>query len=292
MTASRSIVLVTCERWPNLYASDQALADELAARGHTVRVRSWNGAPVTAFAEAETVVLRANWDFHHDLSGFTAWLAAVECSDAVLLNPAPLVRDYLDKSYLTRLQRLGLPTPATLLIEDLDDTEVDRWLEEHSINRLVLKPAWGASGHGVELISIDELDVARNRWRSETDRRHVIVQEFAPAIHDGERSLVFFEGTYSHALLRSTGSGEFRINSKYGGTMSLATDIDASMIELGERVAATFSVPATYARIDMVGRGDDLVLMEVEVNEPALGLDLAPGSAAAFADAILAAASP
>lgn len=45
--------------------------------------------------------------------------------------------------------------------------------------------------------------------------------------------------------------------------------------------------PPTYVRVDVVGSREDLRLVEVEVNEPALGLDLAPGSASRFADALL-----
>jgi hypothetical protein len=42
-----------------------------------------------------------------------------------------------------------------------------------------------------------------------------------------------------------------------------------------------------YARIDGVVQGPRFVLMEVEVNEPGLGLDLVPGAADRFADALV-----
>jgi hypothetical protein len=43
-----------------------------------------------------------------------------------------------------------------------------------------------------------------------------------------------------------------------------------------------------YARIDIVRRSEDLVLIECEINEPGLLLDRAPGSAERFARATLA----
>jgi hypothetical protein len=43
-----------------------------------------------------------------------------------------------------------------------------------------------------------------------------------------------------------------------------------------------------YARVDGVVEQGRFVLIEVEVNEPGLGLDLAPGAADRFADALLA----
>jgi hypothetical protein len=45
--------------------------------------------------------------------------------------------------------------------------------------------------------------------------------------------------------------------------------------------------PAVYARVDGVVRDGQFILMELEVNEPGLGLDLAPQSADRFADALL-----
>jgi len=43
-----------------------------------------------------------------------------------------------------------------------------------------------------------------------------------------------------------------------------------------------------YARVDGVAAADGFLLMEVEVNEPGLGLDLAEGAGERFADALLA----
>jgi hypothetical protein len=42
-----------------------------------------------------------------------------------------------------------------------------------------------------------------------------------------------------------------------------------------------------YGRVDGVVHGGEFVVMEVEVNEPGLGLDLATDSADRFADALL-----
>ena len=116
----------------------------------------------------------------------------------------------------------------------------------------------------------------------------MIVQEFMPQIRAGEFALVFFGDRFSHALHRTAAVGDFRVNSQYSGSMALASAVDPGAIRLGSHVLSLLGEPPTYARIDVVGSGDDVTLMEVEVNEPALGLDLAPGSAARFADAVLA----
>ena len=53
-------------------------------------------------------------------------------------------------------------------------------------------------------------------------------------------------------------------------------------------VLALLPVPALYARVDGLVCDGRFILMELEVNEPDLGMDLAPGAAERFADALLA----
>jgi glutathione synthase/RimK-type ligase-like ATP-grasp enzyme len=115
----------------------------------------------------------------------------------------------------------------------------------------------------------------------------MLIQEFVPQIRNGEIALVFFAGDYSHAMIRRPADGDFRVNSQYGGTMAPLADVDPSLVEFGAKVEATLVERATYVRIDVVADAPDHIVMEVEVNEPALGLDQAPGSAARFASALL-----
>ncbi len=281
------IVLVTCRTWPKLSVGDADLARVLADQGHRVRHAPWNVAPVTDFTSADLVVLRSNWDYHHDLAAFEAWLEQIEASGVTLHNPVGLVRSHLDKTYLDQLATAGFRTPQTLLTDALDDGAVLDWVDAHRFDRVVVKPAWGASGHDVELVGRVDLVEAGRRWREAASRRSMLVQEFIPEVADGECALVFFKGDFSHALLRKAPDGEFRVNSQYGGTTSWLSDVEPSVVELGRKVEATLPEVATYVRIDVVPSAAGHVVMEVEVNEPALGLHLAPGSAERFAAALL-----
>jgi glutathione synthase/RimK-type ligase-like ATP-grasp enzyme len=283
----KDIVLVTCKRWPALSASDSALARELSDLGHRVRSSPWNGAPTSEFTSADMVVLRSNWDFHHDLAAFDDWLGHIETSGAELHNPAGLIRSHLDKTYLEHLAAAGWRTPRTLMTSDFEMDTVLEWVDEHGFDRVVVKPVWGASGHGVNLVRRADLAATGRDWMVNPDRRPMLVQEFVPEVGSGECALVFFRGEFSHALLRRPAVGDFRVNSQYGGSVSLLDDVDATMVELGGKIEATLPEVATYVRIDLVATGSGHVVMEIEVNEPALGLDLAPGSAARFAAALV-----
>ncbi|MEM9891136.1 MAG: hypothetical protein AAF962_09760 [Actinomycetota bacterium] len=267
--------------------SDTALADALTRRGHRVRHAAWNDAPLAEFTTADLVILRSNWDYHHSLSAFETWLDDVERSDVELRNPAELVRAYLDKAYLDHLVAAGFRTPRTLVAAELDGDDVLEWVDTNQLDRVVVKPAWGASGHGVELASRADLPEIGRRWRQSSTRRPMLVQEFIPEVAAGECALIFFRGEFSHALRRQPVEGEFRVNSQYGGTTTWWSDVDPSVVEFGRKVEATLPEVATYARIDVVPNSDGHVVMEVEINEPGLGLNLAPGAGERFADALL-----
>jgi len=293
-----TIALATCRAWPELVASDQLLADELERRGCTVRALPWNGAPLNEFTAADVIVLRANWDYHHEILRFRNWLDAIEASDCVVLNSVDLVRSTLDKAaYLARLNDAGIRTARTLPVRlatdqgqprmDPDPAQIARWADEHGLNRLVLKPTYGASGHDVDLVGRAELESACRERARRPDARPFLVQQFLPGIAAGELSVVFFDGRYSHAYRRTPAAPDFRVNGGHGGATSAEVDVDTRAVAFAAGVLDSVPAAPTYARIDIIGSGpDDFTLMELEINEPALGLHLAPGSDVAFADAV------
>ncbi|MEZ4674385.1 MAG: hypothetical protein R2932_09095 [Caldilineaceae bacterium] len=59
-----NIVFTTCDKWPDLYESDQLIADALHTHGHQVQAVRWQDA-FRRFAEANRIILRAHWDYHY-----------------------------------------------------------------------------------------------------------------------------------------------------------------------------------------------------------------------------------
>jgi glutathione synthase/RimK-type ligase-like ATP-grasp enzyme len=279
MTAT--ITLVTCRRWPDLSASDQLYAEALRARGCTVRAAPWNG-PKTPFLETGAVVLRANWDYHHELTAFTNWLTWLEHSGVRLFNQAPLVRWNLDKRYLLELAGAGMAVPVTRVISP-DPTAVARALQEEGWRRAVLKPTVGASGHNVRLVE-GGAEAAALADLSSSPGMAYLLQEFIPEVQAGELSCVFFDGAFSHAFVRVPPRNEFRVNSQYGGRLMLAHP-SATVVRQARAVLDCLPDLPLYARVDGVVRRGQFLLMELELNEPALALNLAPHAADRFAAA-------
>jgi glutathione synthase/RimK-type ligase-like ATP-grasp enzyme len=125
--------------------------------------------------------------------------------------------------------------------------------------------------------------------------RPAMIQPFVREIlSEGERSLVFFGGEFSHAIAKRPRAGDFRIQEEFGGRFSAFTP-DASETafakEILDSVARRFAEslegkPLLYARVDYVRIGGKPKLMELELLEPDLYLHHAPGSAERFESAL------
>lgn len=262
--------------------SDRCLADALERRGCGVEAAPWNG-PFAPFARAAAVVIRATWDYHESLTEYRAWLDRLDATRT--FNSPDLVRWNLEKTYLSELATRGVRLPASTVVE-ADAAAVAAALDRLALAEAVIKPTVGASGCGVERVSRGQEADALARLGTVTRWPRVLVQEFLPEVAAGELAGVFFDGAFSHGLRRVPAAGEFRVNSQFGGRMEAAS-LDARTVDAMARIVTQFPRPSLYARIDGVTRGDHFLLMEVEVNEPGLGLHLDPGAGDRFAEALI-----
>lgn len=275
------VVLVTCTTWPDLSASDRLYAEALEQRGVSTVAAPWNG-PLEPFIGVDLVVLRSSWDYHHDLAGFTTWLDALERASTRVLNAPSLVRWNLEKRYLLDLERRGVRVPKTEIVPG-DPAAVATVVARHGWGRAVVKPLVGASGSGVRLWKPDDPLTTAGAAPPAT----LVVQEFLPEVAEtGEVSYVFFDGDYSHAVLKRPAPGDFRVNSDYQGTVE-PFQPDASLVRQARATLDALDEIPLYARVDGVTRDGALLVTELELIEPSLSLVLAPGSAARFAAATL-----
>jgi glutathione synthase/RimK-type ligase-like ATP-grasp enzyme len=271
------IIFATAAENPGVTASDKLYAEALRRRGFRVMGAPWDG-PRHAFAGALAVIIRSTWGYYRALAEFSAWAEATAASTR-LFNPIGLVRWNLRKDYLGKLATAGIRTPGTRIVAR-EAAAIERVFDETRWQRAVVKPASGGGGHSVELLSRDTVARAVPRLAA----GDVLVQEFLPEIADGELSMVYFDGVFSHAIRKRPPKGEFRSNSRYGPMRAAETPAD----EVAEQGAAELRVlpeMPLYARVDGVVRDGALIVIEVEVLEPSLFMEFDPSSAERFADA-------
>ena len=114
-----------------------------------------------------------------------------------------------------------------------------------------------------------------------------MVQPFVPEIEsDGEWSLQFFSGEFSHAVLKRASAGDFRVQREFGGTHETVTLPTAAILAQAEQALRSAPGTSVYARVDGVILGGDLVVTELELLEPSLFLDADSSAPGRFAAAI------
>jgi hypothetical protein len=280
---ARAIVLATASGQPEITASDRLYAEALERRGFSVVGAPWDG-PRAAFDGAAAVVIRSTWGYYRASDAFRDWTEAMAVMSR-LFNPIGLVRWNLRKDYVGKLAAASVRVPETHFVACEVDA-IDRVFGETGWSRAVVKPSTGASGYSVELVAREGVADAMSRLAAWA-RAGVLVQEFLPEIAEGELSLIYFDGIFSHAVRKRPRQGEFRVNSRFGATRSAEMPARA-VTEQGAAVLRTLPELPLYARVDGVVRDGALIVIEVEVLEPGLFLDFDPGSAERFAAATIA----
>lgn len=256
----------------------EALLSPFAALGMAVEDIDW-AAVETDWSDFAAVIIGTTWDYWDQTDHFLQTLEHIEAKTQ-LFNAAHLVRWNSDKRYLQSLEARGAKTIPTLWLDRVDDEAFHNAFAQLAHEDLVFKRQIGAGADGQFRLSPSD--------RCPEMPHPMMVQPFQSAIQqEGEYSFIFIDGAFSHALLKTAKSGDYRIQSTYGGT---ERKIAPCPDDLGAAATILTFLDETplYARVDML-RGEDgqMQLMELELIEPYLyplqGAELGARMAAAVA---------
>lgn len=261
-----------------------ALREGLAGRAEVLDL-DWRG-PLEPIAECQLALLGTAWDYTDHPAEFLARLEALEAAGVIVCNPPQVVRWNADKHYLEDLAAAGAPSIPTLWHDDPGEADIADAFDQFGCERLVVKRRVGAGAVGQ--FSFVRGDPALSGWRMGTA---AMIQPFLPAIQsEGELSLLFIGGRFSHALWKRAVAGDYRIQSLYGGTEHAVLPESADLAR-AEAVMAMlpFDQAPLYARIDMVrGLDGQMALIEAELIEPYLYPLQDAGFGTRLAEAVLA----
>lgn len=256
------------DRRPDAFEHDQQMDAIVAALrpGESVTDIDWQ-APLDAFAGFDAALIGTPWDYFDNREAFLAKLDAIAALGVQVCNSPDVVRWNIDKGYLAELAERGVATIPTLLLDNPGRDEILAAFDHFGCDRLVVKRRVGAGAEGQFDFTSDNPPAAD--WCM---GHAALVQPFLPGIvEEGEHSLIFIDGQFSHGLLKRPAPGDYRVQSLYGGWDTAVTPAPEDLAA-AQKVIAGLPFPAPlYARIDLV-RGPDgtLLLMEAEVIEPFL----------------------
>lgn len=244
----------------------------LEAMGWTVDALPWRSENVdwNAF---DAVYIGTPWDYPEDPDRFLEVLASIDRSRAVLVNDMALVTWSLPKTYLRDLEKMGVDIVPSIWGERYEAGMLRKALDRFGADKVIIKPVVSTNATDTFLIERKDFDSTEARLSGTFSNVACVIQPFMSDIQsEGEYSLFYFNRQFSHAILKTPKSGDFRVQEEFGANI-VAVDPGPALRETSDRILQLIEPMPVYARADLVrGAGDRFYLMELELVEPSMYL--------------------
>jgi len=252
-------------RWRDILAQ---LAGSLERFGIGTEQAPWTS-DLGAIAESAALVLPLlAWGYQRDHRRWLDTCVEWQRCGIPVQNPPEVLRWNSDKRYLEELRERGAPVVPSLYCDGLSYSRLQDSLAFFDVDTVVLKPTVSATAYKTSL------------WRAGTTvadppEGPCIIQPYLPSIErEGEISLIFIEGRFSHALRKIPAEGDFRVQPEFGGRLTAHVP-DQNAIQTAQQVLQCTGPSLLYARIDLVlSNTSQWLLLEAELIEPDLFLNL------------------
>jgi len=249
------------------------LTPAFAAQGMDLELERWREAGAKS-TDYDAMLPLFVWDYFEGNQAAFLTEVAKASQNTKVFNNFDILRWNSDKSYLDELDNAGAPVIRTVYLERVTQAGIARAFDTLETNEIVIKPTIGGGAWRQVLHKQgDQLPP-----KSELPPEGAMVQAFLPSVKtEGEYSFIYFGGHFSHAAIKRPKSGDYRIQSLYGGTEETysPTKEDRATARL---ILDALDFTPLYARVDLLrGRDGGLKLIELELLEPYLYLPHAGG---------------
>ncbi len=250
--------------WQDNFARYEAA---LSRRGFRVEAVDWlQGAD----SDADAILPLLAWGYHLRVPEWMAMLDAVEARGLTMINPARLLRWNTRKTYLAELEDAEVPVVPTVFLDHPTLPQIEAARDLLGGGEIVVKPQISGGSH-------ETVRFAPGAPYEGGPTGPTMIQPFLPSVAgEGELSLLYFGGVFSHAVGKVAQGGDFRVQPQFGSRIGRA-EPSQEALEVGAAVFAALDKAPAYARVDLIRHLDgSLRLMELEVLEPDLFLQYAP----------------
>lgn len=251
-----NILFLSCDSLTGFITDEDILVKQLESEGHTITTLSWS--KDADWSKFDCAIIRTTWDYMEKPEAFFKQLEKIS-AQTKLYNSIDTVKWNIHKGYLSGLEKKGVSIVPTIFFKYDEALNIPAdWPE-----KIVIKPAISAGSYKTLVQNKNQID------RSEMVPGDWMCQPFLPQIFEGEISLIYFNKSFSHALLKVPKKGDFRVQEEFGGDI-IPLKPTAELLALGEKVMKSVSDELLYARVDLVPYENHYALMELELIEPAL----------------------
>jgi glutathione synthase/RimK-type ligase-like ATP-grasp enzyme len=270
MNETTHLAFVTYSILPELSPDDLTLAKFLSGKNIKVSAVIWDDENID-WNQFDAVIIRSTWDYFTRTKSFDAWLEKLSLSGCRVMNPLSVIHWNKNKNYFNDFQKQGFAFPPYYYLEQGSNVDLPQLLRNDHWQKAVIKPSISGGAHNTWITTTASVHTDSPRLDAMLEEGDVIVQIYMDEIvTEGELSLVFFNKQFSHAVCKKASSGDFRVQSQFGGTVT-PVQPTKSLIQQAEALINSIPEDLLYARVDgLVLNENELCLMELELIEPAL----------------------
>lgn len=273
----KSLAILTDLKNKNLVPDEQGILKIFKDNGINPIVAIWDEVDWTQF---KNILIRSPWDYSSKSDLFKKKITQAQKAGVNIIHSPEILYWNMDKSYLNELAK-KTNVVRTICVDKFNSDDTEKYFQELG-ETLVFKPKIGAGGR-------DTFKIHRNDNKDclkVLDDTSALVQPYIPAIVDeGEYSFIYFDGEFSHSVVKTAKEGEFRVQDNHGGIVEKYLPNDDELVIIQQMVD---SIPfkTTYARVDVVRYEGSFYLMEMEIIEPELFFRFSDGGMKRFAKAL------
>jgi len=279
----KKVVFLSMDSLAGFMCYDWLAFEPLEKLGWQAEEISWKK-PDVEWDKYDAVIVRSTWDYQSDPLKFSAVLEKINNSSAHLENELSIMKWNMNKNYLKDLQDKGIRIVDTVWEKTFIPQKVEYYFDFLGSDEIIIKPNISASAENTFRIkkydAKNHLPVLEPVFR----KREFMVQRFIKnIINEGEYSLFYFGGEYSHSILKVPKENDFRVQEEHGGKL-FSVNPDEELKKTAEKILSSVKPLPLYARIDLVRTQDnDFALIELELIEPSLYFNLDDESPRRFA---------
>lgn len=265
---------------------DSQLLSLFSQKGLDVHREIWDD-PKVRWEDYGLVLIKSTWDYFEKIDRFNQWLDKIAALGIPMLNPYSIIKWNSDKHYLQEMIDAGFNVIPSAIIENGAPSGLAPFFKQFNTQQLIVKPCISGGARNTFTVTTNNLPAMQAKIDALVKEEAYLVQPFIKEIETaGEWSFIFFNGAFSHCVVKRPRSGDFRVQFTHGGTVHIAAP-DAAHVKSATAFVERFAKGCLYARVDAVIIGNVLTLMELELIEPYLFLGAVPGGYENYCTALI-----
>jgi len=280
----KRVAFLSTDNLENFFTYDKLLIEPMKNIGWIAEEVSWRNENVN-WSDYDSVIVRSTWDYQNDSEKFIGVLEKIN-SVSHLENDLDLMKWNMNKNYLFDLEQKGVKIVDTIWERKFNRNLAHEYFDKLDTDEIIIKPNISANADNTFRLTREKLDKNLGQLEKIFTAREFMVQPFLNSIiEEGEYSLFFFDGKFSHSVLKKPKENDFRVQEEHGGDIQ-PFKVSSELILIAENIIKKLSTIPLYGRVDLVRtKENEFALIELELIEPSLYLNKDDQSPAKFVKA-------